>query len=539
MTFMEKMKISSQERPFTVMKSLLIFSFSLLVCQSAVFAQGVSYEVVAFEGDELDDGGAFSTFFHAVINKDGAVAFLATSGQLGLCSNDSVALWKSIQGIIQPPVCKDAVIIDGRFTILNNNGDLVFTPSGAIDSESGGRHRVMSTMTPVPGLPDEKFDWNSAPAMNANGELNFYGSTDITNANGLWAEYGGEGTLDRLVLDGDPAPGLPDGTVFTLLINERGAISNNGDVAFRARTDDDPPAGRQAQPGVWSVARDGTVRKVIAQKDPVPGSAGNFSSTGISSPFAGPKSPGINAKGEVVLVGTTTIVGEAGVWAERWNETSQQYELHIVFLGGMKIQISETDTWAPNEFHSPAINSNGDVGFVGCTQFGAGRVCGIVRATWNGSSYDHQAIALDWRIPGAPRDGLGAGLSIDPTREFNMNALGQFAFQAQTDTHGASWGLWGWRPDVGLRRVYLSGTPFRLAPGDVRTVVNNTNKLAVVVTTGGEDGRQRILDDSGHVIFVLDFEPVAPDTFRREGVIIGDLNDTLFLDSLEWRWTPD
>jgi hypothetical protein len=63
--------------------------------------------------------------------------------------------------------------------------------------------------------------------------------------------------------------------------------------------------------------------------------------------------------------------------------------------------------------------------------------------------------------------------------------------------------------------------------------------LAVVVTTGGEDGRQRILDDSGHVVFVLDFEPAAPDTARREGVFIGDLNDTIFLDSLEWRWTPD
>jgi hypothetical protein len=408
---------------------------------------------------------------------------------------------------------------------------MAFVPWQAIDSEFGGRHRVVSTTSPVPGLPNEKFDSLFPPAMNDNGELNFYGSTDITNATGLWAEFDGAGSLDSLVLDGDPAPGLPPGTLFTTLINERGAISNNGDVAFQARTDDPPPAGRQAQPGVWSVARDGTVRKVIAQKDPAPGATGNFSSTGS-------RSPSINAKGEVALVGTTINPSEGGVWAERWNESSQQYVLHNVFLKGMEIQISETNTMAPFEFYSPAINSNGDVGFVGCSQVSTFRVCAIVRATWNGSGYDHQPVAVDWRIPGARRDGLGSGLSITLGKTFNMNAQGQFAFQAQTDTHGNSWGLWGWRPDIGLRRVYLSGTPFRLASGEARVIVNSQNKVSVIVTTGGEDGRQKILNDSGFVVFMVEFEPVAPDTSRREGVFIGDLNETIFLDSLEWRWSP-
>jgi hypothetical protein len=161
---MEKMKITSPERPFNVMKSLLISGIALLVCQSVVFAQGISYEQVAFEGDELDDGGAFAIFTTAVINSGGMIAFQATSGQLASCSNDTTALWKSAEGVLQPPVCNEAVVIDARLTILNDSGDLAFVPFRAIDSEAGGRHRVVSGDTPVPGLPDERFNGYFPPA---------------------------------------------------------------------------------------------------------------------------------------------------------------------------------------------------------------------------------------------------------------------------------------------------------------------------------------------------------------------------------------
>jgi len=527
---MYKKNSVSNVRPLAAVGILLILGMVFTGLPNTANAQGVSYKQVAFEGDDVD-GSQFSSFQSAVINNDGVVAFEGFTGSVDSCPGDNVNLWKSIAGVIQPPVCVGFFNNFGQDTILIGNGDAVFMGLSWTDSEFGGRHRVVDTGMAVPGLPSEKFDRFFAPGMNDNGEINFYGSTDITDTNGLWVERGGAGTLESLVLDGDPAPGLSPGTVFTTLINQRGAISNNGDVAFLARTDDPPPTGRQAQPGVWSVSRDGTVRKVIAQKDPAPGSSGNFSSTSS-------RPPGINAKGEVVLVGTTTNPSEGGVWAERWNESSGQYELHNVFLKGMEIQVSETNTWAPFEFHAAAINSNGDVGFLGCSLFSSFRICGIVRATWNGSGYDHQSVAVDFRLPGARRDGLGAGLSISSSTRFNMNAQGLFAFHTLTDTHGSARGLWGWRPDIGLRRVYLAGTSFRFASGETRTVFNDTTKLAAIVATGGEDGRQKILNDSGLVVFVLVFEPVAPDTIRRQGVFIGDLNDTIFLDSLEWRWSP-
>jgi len=82
-------------------------------------------------------------------------------------------------------------------------------------------------------------------------------STNITNAQGLWSETGGAETFAGLVMEGDPAPGLSPGRIFQSVPNQSGAISNNGDVAFLATTDEPPPTGKSAQPGVWSVTRDG------------------------------------------------------------------------------------------------------------------------------------------------------------------------------------------------------------------------------------------------------------------------------------------
>ncbi len=74
-------------------------------------------------------------------------------------------------------------------------------------------------------------------------------------------------------------------------------------------------------------------------------------------------------------------------------------------------------------------------------------------------------------------------------------------------------------------------------PRSIRVFMSSLVSVFVLLASpGGEDGRPKILDDSGLVVFTLEFDALAPDTIRRKGVFIGDLNETLFLDSLEWRW---
>jgi hypothetical protein len=58
---MYKNSTVSRIRPLAVMRIYLITCIALLGFPGAASAQGVSYNQVAFEGDELDDGGAFST----------------------------------------------------------------------------------------------------------------------------------------------------------------------------------------------------------------------------------------------------------------------------------------------------------------------------------------------------------------------------------------------------------------------------------------------------------------------------------------------
>lgn len=502
-------------------------SLMFLTAQGGVFAQlGVSYQQVAFEQDPIDGGGTFSSFQYPLLNSQDTVSFVAFTSGLAACAG-SVNLFRSAGGVIQAPVCVSSLQSGGVRTVLNGNGDLVWEQPGAVLSESGGVHEVLSFATGVPGLPGENFDLLGRPVSNASGQVVAFASTDISNAQGLWGEFSGPGSLVSLVLEGDSAPSLPGGTTFTRIVVEGLALNDIGDTAFTAVTSDSP------QPGIWVVAQDGTVRKVFAPNDSAPGSAGTFLTSSE-------RPPGMNGNAEVAFTASTTIANQAGVWAERWNTVSQQFELYKVILSGDPVRTGEVNIWNPLEFYSPAINADGTVGYVGCSRQTIYRICGIVRATWNGSAYYNQPIAVDIRIDPTWRGPAGEGLYLGTGQIFNMNALGQFVFRAQTDNHGANWGLWGWTPENGLRRIFLAGTPFLHPDGQARIPLNDTTKMAnMAVTSGGEDGRQRILDDSGKVAFALSFQTLAPDTQQREGVFLGDLNETVFVDGLEWRWTPE
>jgi len=486
---------------------------------------GVSYEQVVFEQDPIDGGGTFSSFQYPLLNSQETLSFVGFTSGLAACAG-SVNLFKSAAGTIQAPTCVSSLQSGGLYSVLNGSGALTWEQSGAILSESDGVHEVLSFTAAVPALPGENFDLLGHPVANASGQIVAFASTDISNTQGLWGEFSGPGSLVSLVLEGDPAPALPGGATFTGIVSEGLAINDSGDTAFTAVTSDSP------QPGIWVAAQDGTVRKVFAPSDPAPGSAGMFLTSSE-------RPPGLNGNGEVAFAANTTVVNQAGIWAERWNSVSEQYELHNVILTGDPVQIGDSKIWNPLEFYAPAINASGTVGYVGCSRQGVIRICGIVRATWNGAGYDNQPIALDIRIDPTWRGPASEGLYLGTGQIFNMNAPGEFVFRAQTDNHGANWGLWGWTPDNGLRRIFLAGTPFLHPDGQVRIPVNDTTKMANMrVTSGGEDGRQRILNDFGKVVFVLNFQTIAPDTQQREGVFLADLYETVFVDGLEWRWMP-
>ncbi len=502
---------------------LLLLIMAWAVPQSLVAQWGVSQEVQAREGDAIDGGGTFSSFQYPQINNNGSVAFTGFTSGLAACPS-SVNLFRVSSGVLQTPTCYESVVSGGVATVLGDDGHLAWLQFNQVRSDVGGAHDVANRSDPVPGFPADKFDLFSGLAANTPGQVVFWGSTDVNNKQGIWAEPAGSGTLKALILEGDAAPAL-EATTFKRIIGTGLALNDSGVMLFTAETT------AAFGTGIWTVDMDNTVRKVIAPVDPLPSTAGTFGSSQE-------RPAGINDQGEVTFTGTTSVPNEQGVWAERWNEMGQAFDLYKVVLTGDSIAINDGVSWQPLEFHSPAINNAGDVGFVGCSRLAAIRICGIVRAVWNGTGFDLQPIAIDSRVAGARRGPAGGGLYIPTSQTYNMNNTSQFAFRAQTDNNGSNFGMWGWRPEFGLLRIFMASQPFLLPDGETRLPINNTTSMANLVTSGGSDGRPRHLADGGKVVIALDLDSIPTGTDRLDYVIVGDLNETLFRDSLEWQWAP-
>lgn len=499
------------------------FSFvmdDLTVGGTASVPRMVSYETLAVIGDPLDDGDpatldpTFLSGFQApVINNSGVVAFGATVSDAG-CGG----LYKRASGVFSEVLCDNDLTQESKG--LNADDNSTFMAGSRILTEAGGLRTVVggalsSNPTPVPEFFDEFFSVVGLPRTNDSGLITFWGRTDKTGTSGIWQDS--EGTLAKLVADEDPAPGLPEGSLFTAIAQNSHGLGNNGDTAFRATTSVSTDA------GVWSVDKHGFVRKVLAPGDIAPTSTGDFLTAVDGNGIA------INAAGETAFAGTTTNPDEAGIWAERWDQASLSYVLHGVVLSGTTISLSAFDDWHPTRFDSVAINNVGALAFRGCSIVALEDACGIVLARWNETdqAFRLTVVAIDSRIPGAGTDNGGASIRQIDANSHVLNAAGQVAFSGLGTRAGESdgvAGIWGWDPKFGLHRVILAGDKFAVATDDSRLLANLAGDNQTFATTGGADGRPGVLSDVGRLVFSARFEDAAP---RSEGLFIATIPGAL------------
>jgi YD repeat-containing protein len=109
------------------------------------------------------------------------------------------------------------------------------------------------------------------------------------------------------------------------------------------------------------------------------------------------------------------------------------------------------------------------------------------------------------RAPGAPSDVTFSFFGTISEGVEEMNNLGQVVFFAHT-SDGAT-GLWCNDPDGTLQLVVRKNAQIKVAEGDVRTVrlFGFAYDRANGSGTGGHDGRPKYINDSGQVVFEVEF----------------------------------
>jgi hypothetical protein len=388
----------------------------------------------------------------------------------------------------------------------------------AEDGHGQARHlRVVALQDDIaPGYPQtQNYSTFSAPTINNTGDVAFAATTGA--GQGLWKSSGG--TISPIGLSGAQPPQTSGDVQFGQFFETH--INNAGEVTFSSYLAGNDVNGL-SELGIWTTAG-GSLRKVVLQGDPIPGSSPSqpvcFS---CSNPFPSlangelfcsynfMNNPLFNDTGSVVFKSqlssvTPDMAGNPfppledyreAIWINRNGVTTKIVEVGQVMPDGAGAITSF------NEFliHMGKLNDNGDFAFTTFTQNGGGSW--LVR---------HDAPGTFERIvaPNAPIDHVLPGATIAGGGLDGLNNNQQVLFQAAISGPGVTNldnnSLWV-KDNGGLHLVaregdIVPGTSFRLG----RTTSPNTSFISSAL---GGDGTAAFAaaTNSGNGIFTADTE---------------------------------
>ena len=280
---------------------VLVMTFCLGIVGSAL-ADTITFRIVALTGDPAPGTPPdvdFSLFLgDPVIDGAGHSAFVArlTGPDVGASNDDG--LWSEGSGSLallaregnQAPGQPAGVLLatcHGEtlcVPVMNDVGDTAFPISLSDGSDSIWVHRsgslnlVAQTGTQAPGLAaGVSFLVLINPVLNDAGQMAFSSylegpGVDATNHYAVWSE--GLGPVALVARLGDPAPGAPEGVVFSIGSPPLSsfAVGGAGQTPMRARLSGPgviPGSGGNAQ-GIWS-GGPGSLELVARAGDPAPG----------------------------------------------------------------------------------------------------------------------------------------------------------------------------------------------------------------------------------------------------------------------------
>jgi hypothetical protein len=479
-----------------------------------------------------------------------------------------------------------AILIDSGFTtapdgsiyvldsvmvpVLNASGQIAFranlvttsSPTGIIAGTPGSLQIVAKQGTPAPA--GGNYNILNEPVFNSNGQVAFIGSTSV-NGNGQFARtLGFPATTAALV--GTPTPAT--GNYATL--NAHPVVNASGQVAFLARTSFDDFAIFAGTPGT-------TLTTVALQGSPAP-VGGNYSQL---------TNPAINSTGKVVFRASLTNCYGLFFGTPGTTLTTVAHSSNTTPAGGVFGVFSSV----------PAVNSAGQVAFVtnrngdfnsaifagtaGSTLTSVAVMGNAAPAGGNYSTMGDPALNANGQVaflanltrgssnrgifvgtPGQPLQTIalhgaaapnGGGATYSGLSNPSLNASGQVAFTSILTGAGVNFSnnvaLYAGSPG-NVVQIVRTGDLVDIDPGPAvsNRVVSAITFLSgggSVTGSGGEDGRISSFNDSGALIYRLDYTSSGRGIFMSniDPVITpGDFNGDGTVDAADyvmWRKTGD
>ena len=250
--------------------------------------------LVAMEGTPaVSTGASFIGIGNPVLNSLGDVAFKSTLGP-GLDSSQNVGVFDTSGGSVKlvaragfiAPGTSSGTLFQNQFSnpVMNDSGNVAFltdtthvtyelTPDNGIwVFRNGSLQKVAMTGDTAPGTSQQFHLAFGAPVINAQGRVAFTANLSGPNPSGtdnfsIWSE-GRTGALEMVAREGQQAPGLPGGFVFSSTFKDP-TINSSGRIAFMAQIA--PNFGQDIE-GIWAQDQNFNLQLIALAGNPVTGS---------------------------------------------------------------------------------------------------------------------------------------------------------------------------------------------------------------------------------------------------------------------------
>jgi hypothetical protein len=459
------------------------------------------------------------------INNAGQVLFVGTHG----ASLAGAFLWSgsgNVRQLVSGSTSPDGSAYTAFLsTSLNNAGQYAFRDSSKFYAKIGSSVGLIAAVgAAAPGAGGATFSSLSTPgpSFNEAGQTvvlgTLTGSGVVTtgsgiNSTGIWS--GQPGSVSLTVRRNDPT-NVADTNVGAI-DSTNILFNNNSKLAFTATLQSSTitiPSGTSTGTDQAVISNRNGSMDIVARRGglaPTGVSGEAYKTIGATSIAAAVTNGGMSFNDAGNIVFSSSLRNSAGADTVMGLFTDVSGSMTAIARGGNALPTSagmSGVSWGTG-FSSVMMNHSGKIAFVASGLTGTG----VTSSNNAGIFTSEGGVISTIARAGSPALGTPTGVSYSTTFTQGpiMNAAGQVAWLSQLTGTGVTTSnnsaLYATDPQGVLYLIARTGNTFEVAPGDVRTV----KKIAFISNGGssGEDGRPTVFNDSGMLLYQLDFTDLS------------------------------